>query len=338
VGGTSRPQNCPIFSVTAEGTTQRRDNIYINYLDITGDYTAGTNIYHLVAPAISIVNSIGVTVDQIRVKGARDFGVLAEYSSLITVVNSSFTMSLGVNGEPDGGAPIWLVQCANSLVQGVYTNALEYYNTGTSLGDYQAGTDAVLPMTGISSYGGSNDVFEFNEFAYTNSGVQIASCAASGICHIPSGVTMVRNVGAVIRGNVIHHHRQLSLDMANADNVTVANNEIYFGDYALIGMGDVQHSLVESNYLHEGGLQPTSVSAVGAVYLLWGSSYNTIQNNTLYGYGELDSVYILGPVGGSGYPNNPISNIVTNNDLWKGTSGYFGGVSTNDTLTPNTLH
>ena len=312
----------PIFIVS------QKSNVTFWNLEFDGDQPGRP----LCAQVIEIQNaSTNVLVVYCKVAGDRQIGVAIRDSSYVTVSYLTLIMRRSNGTEPEGGAGIWMSSCHHCTIEHNEISSPTYYAAGPPVSDSNHWINAAPAMDLVASYGGRYNAFQHNNISSGNTaGIYLACLGPQTSC--PAGG---RELSPTVWNNTVHHFRQSGLDLASCDDLNVVTNRVYTIDRVPLSIADCHGGVVQWNTLYDGGLLVPSGQVFGALYLLWGTSGIQATNNDIHGGQDQFSVYIK--AGSEGFPNC-VNNTVTDNNLWAGLSGYFGGLSSGNVISPNNLH
>lgn len=286
----------------------------------------------LCGQAIEIQNSsANVLVVYCKVAGARQLGVAIRDSSYVTVRYLTLIMSRSNGTEPEGGAGIWMSSCQHCTIENNEISSPTYYATGPPDSDPNHWVNAAPVMDLVASYGGRYNAFQHNNISSGNTaGIYLACLGQQTDCPAAG-----RESSPTVWDNTVHHFRQSGLDLASCDDLNVVTNRVYTIDHAPVSIADCHGGVVQWNTLYDGGLLVPSGQVFGALYLLWGTSGIQATDNYVHGAQDNFSVYIK--AGSEGFPDC-VNNTVTNNKLWAGLSGHFGGLSSGNVISPNEFY
>lgn len=328
-GGSHRHLHCPIIQVHGQSASAS-SNVTIWNLEFDGSYPGKP----LSAAAISIKNSSGVQVIYNRIQGARRMGITTSASTNTRINLLTLEMVRSTTGEPEGGAGVWINQSFNTILENSFISGMQYYLAGLPSWDSRSTPGAAPVMDLVASYGSTATTIRHNVIRYGNTaGVYLAACESAPVCN-PIGWNVAREYSATIWDNDISYFRQHGIDIANTDQSSVLTNRVSnIGDSAL-ALANAHYNTIKFNTLSKaaqnGGIR-------GVVHVLWGSTSNIIASNHIYGSGAPYSVYFAAP-SSSPYNSNSVNNRVTGNSIWRGNSGHFGGVTSSNTIVPNSLY
>lgn len=312
----------PIFVVS------QKSNVTFWNLEFDGNQPARP----LCGQVIEIQNSsTNVLVVYCKVVGARQRGIAIRDSSYVTVRYLTLVMRRSGGAEPEGGAGIWLSSCQRCTIEHNDISGPTYYASGPPISDPNHWAGAAPTMDLVASYGGRHNAFQHNNITSGNTaGIYLACLGVQTNCPADK-----REVSPTVWNNTVHHFRQSGLDLASCDDLTVVTNRVYTIDHSPVAIADSHGGIVQWNTLYDGGLLGVPGQLFGALHLLWGTSDIQATNNDIHGGQNNYSVYIK--AGSEGFPDC-VNNTVTNNNLWAGQSGYFGGLVSGNVTSPNALH
>jgi hypothetical protein len=340
------------YRITAVLQILNSSTVTIKKLDIEGGTTSPTP-RPLCASAISIMNSDHVQVITNKIAGVRKGGIAAQpvphtstIVSYLTIQDLDLIMnrkSVGSN-EPEGGVGIYCSTCQHAQVTNCLIHADDYFHSGppNNVGDPRVNMTpppTAMPITDprgsapaialVQFSGGSNNEIDHNTLLYSN----------AAAIFVFAGET-----NDVIWANHVSYCRQAGLDIDQCTNCTIVTNTI--GTYIETSPISLARSTtttgpglgVQYNTLQNGGMWMIQYgSDYGALNITGSASgcminCTDIENNEIYGSNNQDAVYFFdGPFG------QPIGNVVTNNSLWSGLSGWVSGSSTSNWSTRNTV-
>lgn len=321
-GRSYRQVDDPIFIVN------QKSNVTFWNLEFDGNQPSRP----LCGQAIEIQNSsTNVLVVYCKVVDARQRGITIRDSSYITVRYVALSMRRSTGTEPEGGVGIWLYNSQHCTIEYNEISSPTYYASGPPISEPNHWPGAAPVMDLVASYGGSYNAFQHNHISSGNTaGIYLACRGEQTNCPADR-----REESPTVWDNTIHHFRQSGLDLASCDDMTVVTNRVYTIDHSPLAIADSHGGIVQWNTLYDGGRLVIPGQVFGALYLLWGTSGIQATNNDIHGDLNNFSVYIK--AGSEGFPDC-VNNTVTNNNLWVGSSGYFGGVTSGNTTSPNTLY
>lgn len=316
-----RKQDDPVFIVS------QKSNVTFWNLQFDGDQPGRP----LCAQVIEINASTNVLIAYCKVEGARQLGVTIRVSSYVTVSYLTLTMRRSNGTEPEGGVGIWMYSCQHCTIENNGISSPTYYAAGPPDSDPNHWVNAAPVMDLVASYGGRYNTFRHNQITSGNAaGIYLAclgpqtNCPASG-----------RELSPTVWDNTVHHFRQSGLDLASCDDVNVVTNRVYTIDHVALGLADCHGGVVQWNTFYDSGLLVPDGLVFGALYFLWGTSGIQATNNYIDGGQDDFSVYIK--AGSEGFPDC-MNNTITNNNLGAGLSGYIGGLTNGNVISPNDLH
>jgi Right handed beta helix region len=320
-GVSYRKPDDPVFIVS------QKSNVTFWNLQFDGDQPGRP----LCAQVIEINASTNVLIVYCKVEGARQLGVTIRESSYVTVSYLTLIMRRSGGTEPEGGVGIWMYSCQHCTIEHNQISSPTYYAAGPPDSDPNRWVNAAPVMDLVASYGGRYNAFQHNDISSGNSaGIYLACLGAQTNCPADG-----RELSPTVWDNTVHHFRQSGLDLASCDDVNVVTNRVYTIDHVALGLADCHGGVVQWNTFYDSGLLVPSGQVFGALYFLWGTSGIQASDNVIQGGQDHFSVYLK--AGSEGFPNC-VNNTVTNNKLWAGLSGYFGGVSSGNVISPNELH
>ena len=328
-GGPSR--GCPIiFVINQQANPSSGANVKIWNFDFDGTVSGKP----LAAAAIALSNTNKVLITNSSVRGDRKLGIQIANSTATTVQYVTMEMVRSTGAEDDGGAGIWVTLSQNTIIQYNSISSPTYYAAGLPNDDYRVPSTSPHTMDLVSVIGSSGTRVQHNTITYGNTaGIYLTDCNPSNGC--TSSTTLVRDSNSLVWDNDISYFRQHALDFAHCDSTVVQNNRVSYAGDAGLQMGDCTNATVNNNTISSVAQNPVYYTPRGALYFLWGTSNSIVMNN--YFHGGAAKYAVSFKAGSEGY-GNPSNNSVTGNNLWTGTSGYIGGATSGNSISPNTLN
>jgi len=335
-----RPLGNPIF------VASNVNNVQFENLKFDGAPIINSNLVYNHAVSIAITNSSNITITNCFVDNAVRRGFTLYQCENVSINKSKVLLQFYDNYPLErmhGAAGIWMYKTKESVIENCEVWAPTYYKNDFTLGggicwrDPRVGTVGNITPTAelISSYDGENNVFQNN---YVHDG----NTTAFYICGSNAEEEVVgRGNGEIIQNNTIINFGQLSLDVANQDNIQIIGNIVKNSDLPSLGYADCHNGLIKDN-VFMGSCQDISAenNHSGVMFLLWGSSNNTIQNNDIHSSClESNAKYglIFSGIDRMGVDAKVSGNNIIDNKVSKGLVDFYGGEDLAfNTVTPNT--
>lgn len=289
----------------------------------------------LTAPAVSIGNSKKVLVTNTYATGVRYMAYEVGNSPDTDLVHVSADLTKGTGAFVDtvSGAGIWIFRSNGTLVDSAQVFAIGHYNAG-----YPSSTNPTRDLVLVS--GSSNVDIVGSLLKYTNTAGVYVTCDPTPTSDCPGSPANPRSSNITVWDNDIQYTRQHGIDIAYTDNADVLTNRIYDVGHAGIALAGVTGGDTRFNTIKRSGKETVKLptQSYGALLILEGTNNLTVSDNHFYGStpaGQTRYSVFFQPW--SGTPAQT-GNQVINNQLWAGTSGYIGGASAGNTISPNTLN
>lgn len=289
----------------------------------------------LTGPAVSIRNSTRVLVTNTYATGVRYIAYEVGNSPYTDLVHTSADLKKGTGAFVDGvsAAGIWLFKSDDSLVDSAQIYAYDYYAAG-----YPGAANPTRDLVLVS--GSSNVSVVRSQLKYTNTASVYVTCDPTPSSDCPGNPANPRSSNITIWDNDIQFTRQHGIDIAYTDNADVLTNRIYDVGHAGIAVAGVVGGDILFNTVMRSGKETINLptQSYGALLVLEGTTGITVSSNDFYGSPiAAQTRFSIFFQPWSGTPSQT-SNVVTNNQLWRGTSGYIGGATAGNTIAPNSFN
>jgi hypothetical protein len=326
--GSYRPFNCPLVRVNGLSTPPAAGGRNAEVWNLKFQGSAG---YALTAPAVSVNNSTHVHLTNLYAVGARynAFEIGNSLYSNLSYVSADLEKGSGAPVDSGGAAGIWILLSKKTVVDRAQIFAPGHYNAG-----YPSASN---PPRDLVAVHGSEDVdIIHSNLKHTNAAaVFVNRCDGSTPVCTGSNANK-RSKRVTVWDNDVQYTRQHGLDIAYTDSPFVYTNRISDIGHAGIALAAVTGGEVMFNTSQRTGKEASNLptQSYGVLLIKWGTNSVLVQQNHLYGTTALiarSSVYFESWFGSPAQT----SNTITSNSLWKGTSGWFGGTTAGNTISPN---
>jgi hypothetical protein len=286
----------------------------------------------LTAPAVSVESSNSVLVTNTYVTGARYIPYVVSSSPTTTLSYVSADLAKGSGTGSDGtGSGIWVNLSNNTIVDHANIFAVDNYGLGYP-------TSANPPRDLVAVYGSDNVTVRHSKLMYTNAAaIFINRCDASSTSTCTGNDINRRSSNVTVWDNDVQYTRQHGIDVAYTDTPTIVTNRIADVGHAGIALANIRGGVFSYNTVQRTGNETFYLAdqSYGAILVKWGTASMSATGNQIYGNTVSGSTrYSVYFETLAGWPN-PVNNALTNNTLWPGTSGYFGGSVSGNITTPN---
>lgn len=335
-----RSINNPLF-IAADNTS----NVLFDNIRFDGKPTINGSVVDLNSASIVMNNSEKITIQNCFVDDAVRRGFTAQNSKELKITNTKVLLRFHDHyplTRDNGAAGIWFKGVENSVIENCEVWSPTYYKNNFTIGkgicwrDPRVGTEGNITPTIelISSYDGLNNVFQNN---YVHDG----NTTAFYICGSDAEEEVVgRGNGEIIKNNTIINFGQLSLDIANQDNIQITDNIVMNSDLPNLGYADCHNGTITDNVFMGSCIDISAEdNHSGALFLLWGSSNNVIESNDIHtSCDESKAKYgvIFSGIDRLGNDAKVSSNSIINNRISTGSVDFYGGEDlVFNTISPN---